>query len=199
MKQEIDLSYRPTEYYSPIGLRRHLINQLDDSADKKLLNSLIEKGEFGKLDELIGDTGMPNEVKEGLRRMHISYSASFYLPDLEADEVEVARIELATLHPDKTILYAKKLSNSYIYRVVDEYEGDTLKSNNIMDSNSPLTLGEMADFFFSAWPFFEVLERNYSSEKEFEELLSFFVAHSYYYMNFNELCVERVLAHFGQM
>jgi hypothetical protein len=46
------------------------------------------------------------------------------------------------------------------YRVVDEYNGDTLSEKRTRSSKRPLSLGELIDFFLEAWPLREVLEGN---------------------------------------
>ena len=38
------------------------------------------------------------------------------------------------------------------YRVVDEYNGDTLSEKRARSSKRPLSLGELIDFFLAAWP-----------------------------------------------
>ena len=46
------------------------------------------------------------------------------------------------------------------YRVVDEYNGDTLSEKRTRSSKRPLSLGELIEFFLGAWPLQEVLEMN---------------------------------------
>jgi hypothetical protein len=46
------------------------------------------------------------------------------------------------------------------YRVVDEYNGDTLTEKHTRSSKRPLSLGELIAFFLAAWPLREVLEMN---------------------------------------
>jgi hypothetical protein len=47
-----------------------------------------------------------------------------------------------------------------LYRVVDEYNGDTLTAKRARSSKRPLSLGELIEFFLAAWPLPEVLEMN---------------------------------------
>jgi hypothetical protein len=84
-----------------------------------------------------------------------------YLPETEEGEVEIARIEIASTTFDVTSLFAKFENGQIHYRVVDEYEGDTLTGTSEMTSDKPLTLGEMADFFIGAWSLVDVLEMNF--------------------------------------
>ena len=43
------------------------------------------------------------------------------------------------------------------YRVVDEYNGDTLSEKRTRSSKRPLSLGELIDFFLGAWPLKDVV------------------------------------------
>lgn len=198
MDQKIDLNYQPEGYFRPAGLRQHLITQVKDAAVRAHLERLLEHGDFEALDEFLGDTGVLKEDLEGLQSIHLSVMGDNYLPDLENGEVEIARIEIASTTGDVTSLYAKKLCDSYEFRVVDEYEGDTLSDNTTMKAELPLTLGQMVDFFFEAWPLIDVLEMN-DLHDDIESALRFFLARSEFYPSFHKLCEERVAAHFGSL
>jgi hypothetical protein len=49
-----------------------------------------------------------------------------YLPNRKDTEVEIARININSTLSDVTSVYAKAGKNRIYYRVVDEYNGDTL-------------------------------------------------------------------------
>jgi hypothetical protein len=49
-----------------------------------------------------------------------------YLPDLKQDEVEIARITIASTTQDVTSVFARRGKHRIYYRVVDEYGGETL-------------------------------------------------------------------------
>ena len=79
-------------------------------------------------------------------------------PNQETNEVEIARIEIDSTTFDVTSVYARRDASAIHYRVVDDYDGDTLSGPNTRQSAEPLTLGELEDFFTGAWPLQEVLE-----------------------------------------
>ena len=85
-----------------------------------------------------------------------------YLPDLAPSEVEIARITIAStltrMSPASTPAAARR---RIYYRVVDEYEGDTLSEKRTRTSTRPLTLGELEKFFNGAWSIFKVLNMNF--------------------------------------
>jgi hypothetical protein len=58
------------------------------------------------------------------------------------------------------VLYAKAGKDRIRYRVVDEYNGDTLSEKRTRSSKRPLSLGELIEFLLGAWPLQEVLEMN---------------------------------------
>lgn len=77
------------------------------------------------------------------------------------------------------------------YRLVDEYDGDTLTSATEMSSAQLLTLGELTDFVFGVWPLIDVLESNF--EHDLEQGLDFFDASSDFYPGFDAECRGRVI------
>ena len=95
-----------------------------------------------------------------LGRLHPSFMGGEYLPDRRDTEVEIARINIDSTTSDVTSVYAKAGKDRIRYRVVDEYNGDTLSEKRTRSSKRPLSLGELIDFFLGAWPLQEVLEMN---------------------------------------
>jgi hypothetical protein len=83
-----------------------------------------------------------------------------YLPDRRDTEVEIARINIDSTTSDVTSVYAKAGKDRIRYRVVDEYNGDTLSEKRTRRSKRPLSLGELIEFLLAAWPLQEVLEMN---------------------------------------
>ena len=57
-----------------------------------------------------------------------------YLPNRQATEVEIARINIDSTTSDVTSVYAKVGKNRIYYRVVDEYNGDTLSDKHTRSS-----------------------------------------------------------------
>jgi hypothetical protein len=120
-----------------------------------------------------------------------------YLPDTEEGEVEIGRIAIASTTYDVTSVYARPDHSVIRYRVVDEYGGDTLTGSTEVASDKPLTLGQFADFFLSAWRLIAVLEMNFADD--LERSLGFFTAESWFYPGFDWLCRQRVVEHFSRL
>jgi hypothetical protein len=61
-----------------------------------------------------------------------------YLPDRRDTEVEIARINIDSTTSDVTSAYARPGKDRIDYRVVDEYQGDTLTEKRTRSSKRPL-------------------------------------------------------------
>ncbi len=83
-----------------------------------------------------------------------------------------------------TVLYARPVGKRIHYRVVDEYEGETLSGRNERTSLRPLTMGQMIDFFLRAWDLMECLEFNF--EGDVDAKLGFFNGESEFYPCFDQ-------------
>jgi hypothetical protein len=116
-----------------------------------------------------------------------------YLPNREAQEVEIARITIASTTQDVTCVYAKRGASRIHYRVVDEYENMTLDERT-RTSLRPLTLIELFDFFIKGWDLFCCLEANFGDHGyNREEVQGFIVdASSSFYAEFGDLVTQRV-------
>jgi hypothetical protein len=110
--------------------------------------------------------------------------------------VEIARITIESTTFDVTCLYARFAEGKIHYRVVDKYDGDTLSGPSEMTSDKPMTLGDMTDFFLTAWSLVDVLEMNF--EEDLDSALGFFSASSEFYEDFHALCAERVIEAFPE-
>ena len=104
-------------------------------------------------------------MRQALGRIHPAFMGGEYLPDLTPNEVMIARITIASTTQDVTCVYARRGKNRIHYRVVDEYDGETLSERNTRTSTRPLTLGELEAFFNGAWSIFDVLEMNFGRRR----------------------------------
>jgi hypothetical protein len=188
----IDLAFRPKTYFWPLGLETQLLTHVKGAARRAALQRLIDEDRFDEIPNLLAKAKLSEAERTAIGRMHPRYMGGEYLPDQEAGEVEIARIEIASTTGDVTSVYARRDGNQIHYRVVDEYEGDTLEGETERNSSEPLTLGELTEFFLGAWNLLEVLELN-----EFADLdaaLAFFRGRSEFYPDFDRLLRERVTA-----
>ena len=159
-KPGIDLGYRPQSYFWPITHDTHVIAAIKGERRRKAIRAAFDADRVTPLDELYATPTLSEADRRALGRLHPSFMGGEYLPDRRETEVEIARINIDSTTGDVTSVYAKAGKDRILYRVVDEYDGDTLTEKRTRSSKRPLSLGELIEFFLGAWPLKEVLEMN---------------------------------------
>ncbi len=186
----INLDYRPASYFWPHGLATHLLARVKGAERKAALRALIDAGRIDEVPELLAKSALSDAERQAIGRIHPALMGGEYLPNLHDTEIEIARISIQSVTSDVTSVYARRGEGCIHYRVVDEYEGDTLSGERERTTTQPLTLGELVDYFTSTWPFIDVLRMNY--EDDLEGMLGFFSGDSAFYAKFDNLLRERV-------
>ena len=172
----IDLAFRPRSYFWPLGLETHLLTRIKGAERKTALKRLIDAGRHDEIPDFLTQSALSNANRQALGRMHPAFMGGEYLPTLLQTEVEIARITIASTTQDVTSVYARRGKHRIYYRVVDEYEGETLSTRNTRTSIRPLTLSELETFFNSAWSIFDVLEMNFGKDGyDLDRMLRFVV------------------------
>src|SRR5262249_26765133 len=107
---------------------------------------------------LSSEAGMPVPdwvLTEGLRdqerlefgSLHPALMGGEYLPPLEDNEVEIARVSLSSTTGDVNSIRAQLRGDSIRYRIVDEYYDDPMQQFTFSpkETTRPLTMGELVD------------------------------------------------------
>ena len=188
----IDLDFRPPSFFWPHGLETHLLASVKGARRKAALKALIDAGRVDEVPELLAKSSLSEEERRAIGRIHPAFMGGEYLPDLDTTEIEIARISIKSVTGDVTSVYARRGEGGIHYRVVDEYDGDTLTAVTERTSVQPLTLEELYQFFVEGWPFMGVLEMNY--EDDLNGMLAFFSGDSAFYPQFDALLRQRVEA-----
>lgn len=190
----IDLAFRPKSYFWPLGLETHLLSRIKGAERKAALKMLIDSGRLEDIPDFLAQSKLSEEERRGMGRIHPAFMGGEYLPDLMPDEVMIARITIASTTQDVTCVYARRGKDRIHYRVVDEYEGDTLSGKSTRTSTQPLSLGELEEFFNGAWSILEVLDMNFSDHGHDEDEMQGFVValESEFYPQFDQLYRARI-------
>lgn len=194
MISSIDFDYRPAGYFGPQPLEDYVLSRVKGAVVKARLRELLASEEHEEVAQLLREHGVPEDECRALGSVHPLLMGGNYLPGSDSGEVEIARIFIRSTTGDVTAVYARMAGPKIVYRVVDEYGGDTLQGETTREASGPLTLGELYDFFTSAWPFHEVLDMNF--EGDTEAMLDFFRAESDFYPQLDALCRARVVEAF---
>ena len=170
MKKRIDKSYRPANYFWAYDRGIRLASNIKGAERKALYERLLKEGDSGACDEIFMQPSLTVEQRR-MANTHPAFMGGEYLPDCDPNEVEIARITIASTTQDVTCVYAKRVSGGIDYRVVDEYEGMTLDDESIHRTTDPLTLSELVQFFMAlselikffmtAWDLRMVLDANF--------------------------------------
>lgn len=160
MKKRIDKSYRPANYFWAYDRGIRLASNIKGAERKALYERLLKEGDSGACDEIFMQPSLTVEQRR-MANTHPAFMGGEYLPDCDPNEVEIARITIASTTQDVTCVYAKRVSGGIDYRVVDEYEGMTLDDESTHRTTEPLTLSELVQFFMAAWDLRMVLDANF--------------------------------------
>jgi hypothetical protein len=192
----IDLSFRPRTYFWPLGLESHLLALIKGAERKAALKRLIDAGQLDGIPDLLVHSVLSDGERRALGRIHPAFMGGEYLPDLTQSEVEIARITIASTTRDVTSVFARRCKNRIRYRVVDEYDGDTLYGRSVRTSVRPLTLRDLETFFNGAWSIFGVLAMNFGGDGyDLEQMLNFVVSvDSQFYPQIGDLYQRRIEA-----
>ena len=190
----IDLTFRPSSYFWPLGLETHLLARIKGAERKAALKQLIDAKLLDEIPDFLAQSALSDGERQALGRIHPAFMGGEYLPDLLENEVAIARITIASTTQDVTSVYARRRKRRIYYRVVDEYEGETLSGKNTRTSTRPLSLGELEAFFNGAWSIFDVLAMNFGhSGYDRDEMLDFVVGvESQFYPQISELYQRRI-------
>lgn len=189
------LAYRPRDYFGRYDLQAELLTTVKGRARRALIKDALETGQTDTLPDFVTSPELDAFDRQMLGRIHPMFMGGEFLPKKKPKEIEIARISIRSTTYDVTVLYARLVGQRIHYRVVDEYEGDTLAEPSTRTSTKPLTMGVMIDFFTTAWNLMDCLEGNF--DQDVEEMLGFFTAESEFYPCFDQILSEMVLKRFS--
>lgn len=150
MSKDIDLDFRPRNYFRPHRLEQHLLSKGKGAVVRQQLKALFAEGRHGEMMSLRDADGSCERDRKVLEAMHPMFMGGNYLPDAEGGDVEIARIRIASTIYAVTSVYAKCDEGVISYRVVDEYGGDTRAGYDRDGVQSAADAGELADVFLEA-------------------------------------------------
>jgi hypothetical protein len=188
------LQYRPRDYFARYDLQADLLTKVKGRARRELIKQSLENGDLEDLPDFVTDVALGKIDRQMIGLIHPMFLGGEYLPKTKPGEVEIARINLNSTTYDVAVIYARRVGQRIHYRMVDEYDGEWLKTKNTRTSTKPLTMGEMVSFFIYAWDLFNCLESNY--QNDVKSMLSFFNGESEFYPYFDSVLRAQVIDRF---
>lgn len=222
-----DFAFRPATYWLDLPSEEAITSKIPGTARRDVARRALEGEELPRIgsEELYREAmdfalseHLSDEERESWGSIHPALMGGEYLPEPEGDEVEIARIELASVTADVIQVLAGRAESGQIrYRVVDEYwdEGSRYAVTPEV-SEEPLSMGELVDLIDSARQADEAhlygddrfnvgladsaRELNYFSGAglEPEELLGFVFVSSAFYPELSRYYAERASAWIDQ-
>jgi hypothetical protein len=159
-RRAVDLTYRPPSYFWAADLGLNLSSTIKGAYRRRLHNASLEDGTV--LPDAASLPSLSDRERRAWGQIRPDFMGGEYLPNADDREVEIARIVIASTTEDVTCVYAKQVDRRLHYRVVDEYEGQTLRATPTRVSIKPLTLGALVRLFLSAWNLMGCVDMNFA-------------------------------------
>ena len=145
----IDLEFQPRDYFWAISLKIPLLSGIAGETRRQMVGELVTGGKPipAGLDAPILD----EKARQAWGRIHPSNMGGEFLPALRQDEVEIARISLASVTADQISVRARRSGKRIAYCVVDEYGSEIATYIcRPASSVSPLSLRRLIELMESA-------------------------------------------------
>ncbi len=191
------LDYRPRDYFGRMDLQAELLTSVKGRARRAAIKDALEAGDIDTLPGHIKAAELDQAERQLIGRVHPFFMGGEYLPRIKTGEVEIARINIKSTTYDVTVMYARLVGDRIHYRVVDEYQSDTLGTTSKRTSVRPLTMGELVSFFLQAWDLMACLEFNF--EDDVDGMLDFFDGESEFYPYFDATLRRLVKERFASL
>ena len=141
MSVQIDLNYRPNTYWPEALDQQQLLSRIQGESRRTIARNILADEGFAGLSKFFARESLDDEDRRDWGLLHPHCMGGEYLPQLDVEDVEIARISLASTTSDQISIRASHAGETIRYSVCDEY--DTEFELAIAESEQPLTLGEL--------------------------------------------------------
>ena len=138
-----DYEFRPESYFNIEDSPLHfLLSRVTGAKRRKMILNAFENGDTIPNEILSGS--LSEEMRQHLSAIHPSFMGGEYLPAINENEIEVARIELESTTADVISVRARWENGVYRYSVVDEYE--EVYEVPVEQTSQPMSFKELIQF-----------------------------------------------------
>ena len=99
----VDLSFRPTSYFWPLGLETHVLARIKGAERRAAVQRLIDAGRLDEVPSFLRQSSLSDADRQAIGRIHPAFMGGEYLPDLTSHEVEIARITIASVTQESPV------------------------------------------------------------------------------------------------
>jgi hypothetical protein len=141
-----DYGFRPTSYFEDLDPTTIVVASILGEERRKDVQARIASSDFDPFvwGEWLTESKLEDDIRGMIGRQHPCFMGGEYLPALEQDEIEIARVVYASATQDVTSIRARRRNGRILYRVVDEYDSSFELARK--SSSKPLTFGELINF-----------------------------------------------------
>jgi len=104
----IDLAYRPHSYFWAADSGIRLASDITGANRRQMYYAALHSGQHEVAEALMATPVLDDEDRTMIGRIHPAYMGGEYLPRKAAQEVEIARIAIASTTQDVTCVYARR-------------------------------------------------------------------------------------------
>jgi hypothetical protein len=93
-RPSLPLGLRPDRYFWLLRARTHLLGRINGTARRQMVEEMLADGSVAGIPAERAASSLPMSDRNALMRIHPGLSGAEYLPELRADGVEIARLDL---------------------------------------------------------------------------------------------------------
>lgn len=139
-----DYDFRPASYFHDLDPQTLIVASILGEERRKDVLNRLKRSDIDLYGDWLIDSRLDDSTRQVLGQMHPTMMGGEYLPSIGQQEIEIARIVLASTTQDVISIRARRTPKFIAYRVVDEYETGYVLANH--RTAKPLTFRELIRF-----------------------------------------------------
>jgi hypothetical protein len=145
---DIDYEFRPKSFWAAASdPLTAILRNVKGRNRREMIRDYYAAGKLEELSDGLLKDSLDDESRQRLSQIHPTFMGGEYLPNYRRQEVEIARIALASTTSDVISLRARPSGSRIKYRVVDEYATEFLLPQQT--SRRPFSLRQLIWFLDS--------------------------------------------------
>ncbi|MEI8168834.1 MAG: hypothetical protein WCG50_04105 [Rhodoferax sp.] len=140
----LNYAFRPTSYFQDLNPTTLIVSSILGEERRKDVQQRLAAGDSFAGEDWLTESKLEDSTRQIVGSLHPAYMGGEYLPSIANEEIEIARIVLASVTQDVISIRAKRTKKNISYRVVDEYDGVFVTTKKW--SAQPLTLKQLIKF-----------------------------------------------------
>lgn len=145
---DVEQTFRPDTYWPVSKNTEQLLSGIKGKARRDMARRILSEEGFAGLTAFIARQELDTAERQMWGAIHPQFMGGEFLPGLQGNEVEIARISLASTTGDQISVRARSKDGKIRYSVADEYEAEFVLP--FKESDRPLTLEALAGFIDNA-------------------------------------------------